>query len=296
MRITLKPKCVITGASGLLGSFLIPQLNEYEVFALGTSKPSTNPSHCHHIPIDLNAADFERHLPDSIDTVIHLAQSNHFKDFPEKAKDIININTLSTIRLLDYARQAKAKSFIYASSGAVYGTPAAVCKEDTPLILDPKKGLYYASKLSSEMFVESYSSFMKTVLLRFFFIYGPGQRKNMLIPRLVQSVEEGKPISLQGPQGMRINPIYAADAADAVKNALSIPQSATINVAGSEVLSLKQIGEAIGVCIDKEPCFEINHSTPPIDLIGDVAKMNQLLAIPKVKFAEGIQKYWGSIK
>lgn len=249
----------------------------------------------HHLPFDLSSEDFDRHLPDSIEAVIHLAQSNHFKDFPDKAKDIVAVNALSTIKLLDYARRAKAKTFVYASSGAVYGTPVEVCHENTALTVDSKKGLYYASKLASEMFIESYSNYMKTVILRFFFIYGPGQRKQMLIPRLVNSVLENKPISLQGNHGMRINPIYALDAATAVTASLSIPQSAIINVAGSEVLSLRQIGETIGAHVGKSPCFDINHSATPVDLVGDITKMHSLLTKPQVFFTEGIKKYLSSV-
>lgn len=287
------PTCIVTGASGLLGTFVLPELKNYEVFTLGATKPEHFKSH--HIDCDLNESGFERRLPDSIDAIIHLAQSNHFRN-PEKVNDVFNVNTLSTIRLLDYARRAKAKAFIYASSGAVYGTPEGICKEDVLLNIEAKKGVYYASKLASEMFVENYSNYMKTAILRFFFIYGPGQRKSMLIPRLVNSVIEGTPISLQGNEGMRINPIYAADAAKAVVNALSLQNSATVNVAGSEVLSLRQIGETIGDFVAKKPCFDVNQKTQPIDLIGDVAKMNALLISPKIPFATGIQEYISSIK
>lgn len=287
---------MITGASGLLGSFVLPLLQDHEVFSLGVNKPECPSSaKFHHLPFDLSSDDFDIHLPNSIEAVIHLAQSNHFKDFPEKAKDIVAVNALSTIKLLDYARRAKAKTFIYASSGAVYGTPADLCHENTALTVDSKKGLYYASKLASEMFVESYSNYMKTVILRFFFIYGPGQRKQMLIPRLVNSVLENKPISLQGNYGMKINPIYVVDAANAVSASLSIQQSTIINVAGSEVLSLRQIGETIAAHAGKSPCFDINHSETPIDLIGDVTKMQTLLTKPKISFSEGIKNYLNSV-
>lgn len=293
----MKPKCVLTGASGLLGSCLLHELKDYEVYALRNSFPSSHQGDgITHVLADLNSSNFESLLPKNVDTIIHLAQSNHFKDFPEKAKDIVNVNTLSTLRLLDYARHAGVKNFIYASTGTVYGTPSKLCLEEHPLTIEPKKGMYYASKLAAEMFVENYAPFMKTIVLRFFFIYGPGQRKHMLIPRLVQSVIDDKPISLQGPEGMKINPIYVADAAKAVKQALTMKESATINIAGSEILTLKQIGETIGQCLGKKPLFDFNSAAVPVDLVADVTKMNRLLMTPKTLFSEGIRAYYNSLE
>ena len=66
-----KKKCLITGGSGLLGSFLVPQLENWEIVLI--SKPTS----------DLAEEDFVRCLPKKADAIIHLAQSNHFKEFPQ---------------------------------------------------------------------------------------------------------------------------------------------------------------------------------------------------------------------
>ena len=57
--------------------------------------------------------------------------------------------------------------------------------------------------------------FQSVVICRPFFIYGPGQKKNMLIARLIESTRNKKPIILKGLEGMLFNPIYVKDAAHA---------------------------------------------------------------------------------
>lgn len=290
----MKLRCLVTGGNGLLGSFLLQELQEYEIFLLKRQNaqqefyPHPN-SHALHV--DLNDSNFEEALPKKIDAIIHLAQSNHFKEFPEKALDIVSVNSMSTLRLLEYGRKAHARAFIYASSGAVYGAVDGQCQEDSLLSIQSKQGLYYASKLSSEMYVESYSDYMTPIILRFFFIYGPGQRKSMLVPRLVQSVLEDKPIMLQGKDGIRINPVYVSDAAKAVRMSLQSMQSMTVNIAGPEILSLKQMGEMIGESLGKTARFDVNDMAIPRNLVGSIQKMKALLMTPQIKFKEGIQEY-----
>ena len=74
----------------------------------------------------------------------------------------------------------------------------------------------------------------------------------MLMPRLVENVHAGRPITLQGDDGMRFNPIHVSDAARATISAAALKSSAVINVAGPEVLSMRGVGECIGAAIGKD--------------------------------------------
>lgn len=49
-------------------------------------------------------------------------------------------------------------------------------------------GFYLTSKYCSELILDNYSSFLTIIQLRLFFVYGMGQRKDMLIPRLIENV------------------------------------------------------------------------------------------------------------
>jgi nucleoside-diphosphate-sugar epimerase len=129
---------------------------------------------------------------------------------------------------------------------------------------------------------------MQVVVMRFFFIYGYGQNRSMLIPRLVDNVRNGRAIALQGKEGIRINPIHVTDAAAAVIAALGTSKSATYNIAGPDVLSLKNIGETIGELLGVQPHFEYVAGQPD-DLIGDAASMRMTLHVPEVRVENGIK-------
>ena len=108
----------------------------------------------------------------------------------------------------------------------------------------------------------------------------------MLIPRLVDSVRAGKPILLQG-QRDEIN-IHASDAAFATQAALSLVGCHRINVAGPNVLSLRKICELIGVNLGIKPTFQIDKTSQPVNLIGDIEKMRKHLCEPRCQFEKGI--------
>ena len=59
-------------------------------------------------------------LPRDFDVIIHLAQSSKFRNFPENALDVFNVNINTTAKLLDFAKNNSISKFIYTSSGGIY--------------------------------------------------------------------------------------------------------------------------------------------------------------------------------
>jgi UDP-glucose 4-epimerase len=289
-------KYMVTGSTGLIGSHLIRVLGEEnEIYAISrnsfTAKEEEE-GNIKPILLDLSSFWIPEQLPDiPIDAIIHLAQSEHFRDFPNSALSIFEVNTFSTLKLLDYACRIGAKTFIYASSGGIYRTGSHLCSEETEISLKNDLGFYINTKLCSEMLLESYSNHLTIIILRFFFVYGPGQQKNMLIPRLVQSVMDGRPVTLQGENGLRMNPTHVSDAVHSVCSALSLQENHVINIGGPNIMSLRDIAEEIGNHLDKKPVFDVNPAVEPGDLIADIHKMSRLLGEPKTSFEAGIQDY-----
>ena len=119
------------------------------------------------------ADDLPDTLPSAVDAVVHLAQSPAYKHFPEGAPDVFAVNVASTFALLDYARRASARSFVLASTGGIYDYSPAPIDEDAALA---PSSHYFRSKYAAEVLMESYADLMATIALRFFFVYGPGQR------------------------------------------------------------------------------------------------------------------------
>jgi nucleoside-diphosphate-sugar epimerase len=285
-------KCVITGVSGLIGSHLVQQMNNWLIFALSRRRQSRlNNDRFHHVAADLSDSWEVDALPESVDAVVHLAQSEYFREFPDRAEDVFQVNTVSTVRLLDYARRAGARTFVLASSGGIYGSGSEEFSEEMKVSHRRDLGFYLGTKLCSEIVAEHYAPYMNVIVLRFFFVYGPGQKKTMLIPRLVRSVFDGKPIILQGSEGIRINPTYVTDAAVAVERSLGLVGSHKINVGGPEALSLREIGETIGQTLGIKPYFEVQDDAKPRHLVGDISKMSDLLGKPEIRFRDGIRRY-----
>jgi UDP-glucose 4-epimerase len=288
-------RCLITGCCGLIGSHLIRYLQQdHELFLCGRNlnriAGSLNGDRHQLMEGDLRDERFYSTFPKSIDHIVHLAQSEHFRSFPEKAAEVFDVNVLSTARLLEYAHSSGAKSLILASSGLVYGQENKVHAEEDPLILGSvgDLGFYYATKLCVESLAKSYSSHLPVIVLRFFFVYGPGQHKSMLFPRLIQRVMEGEPIQIQGETGLAINPIYVEDAVAAVASAMKLTTSEIINVAGNEILSLKTIGFLIGELLNKTPVFQYNSNGNQPRFVADTNKMTRLLGLPQHTFKQGI--------
>lgn len=280
---------LVTGATGLIGSHLLARVAErHAVWAIAREIPAAPSSAAvQWIAHDLSDSRLPDDLPEGIDTVIHLAQSPRFRDFPASAPHVYEVNLGSTARLLDWAQRTGVKRFVYASSGGVYGFGPQPFHEQDPLPV-ASLGHYAATKRAAELLVDSYASCFTVAVLRFFFVYGEGQRQDMLIPRLVRNVREGNPITLQGSDGLRMNPLHASDAAAAIEACLNLDRSETLNIGGPDVLSLRRIAEIIGAHLGRPPVFDVDEAASPRDLIGAIDRMCDRLVEPRVTFTDGV--------
>lgn len=285
-------KYLVTGAGGLIGTELIKYLlldQENQVFAISRQQPTTTQDRLQYIAIDFSKDWSTEVLPNDIDAIIHLAQSPDFREFPVKSEQVFNVNTVSTLKLLNYAQQTGVKKFVLASSGGIYGNGNNGFTENTPIITNKNLGFYLGTKLCSEIIADSYAQFFDLIMLRFFFVYGEHQRKDMLIPRLVGFVKNKQPITLQGSDGLKINPIYVSDAVEAIVKSFNLEGNHKINIGGKEVLSLREIGNIIGEVVGISPEFNTDLESSAKNVIGDITKMSQILTSPKVSFKEGIE-------
>jgi UDP-glucose 4-epimerase len=283
---------IISGCNGLIGYELAKVLSTmgHTVYGISRTKPDIQNPGFHHVNTDLTVPGFEKKLPEKSDAVYHLAQSEYFREFPEKSQDIFDVNVSSTLRLLEYCRKSGGTNFIYSSSGGIYGTSEKGFDEEDHIAPLGDLGFYLSTKLCSEILVENYSHFFNTIISRLFFVYGQRQRKSMLIPRLVENIRKGNPIILQGNEGLMINPIHVSDAVRALVKSLDIHEHHKINIAGDELLSLKAICEIIGNKLGKRPVFEYQPDIKPKNLFSNNTRMESLLVKPIIQFEEGIQE------
>jgi nucleoside-diphosphate-sugar epimerase len=253
---------LMTGATGLLGNRVAAIApNNCRLISIGRNPAAGLPAHVEHLSVDLADPEMWRQLPSRIDTVIHLAQSRRFREFPNGAADVFAVNTRSTALLLDHAVKSGCKEFIYASTGGVY-KPGAILTESSQLLDFDEMQIYPASKLAAEAMLGSYARAFRVVTIRIFFMYGEGQHESMLIPRLVGSIRKGSPISLTGLDGFRFNPLYVGDAASLVWAVVDSKFSGVLNVAGPVELTLGEVCRRLGAMVGIDPLFEIIEGKP----------------------------------
>jgi nucleoside-diphosphate-sugar epimerase len=288
-------KILITGGNGLLGSNLIKALSlNYKIIALVRILPEIKIEQ-----VDYYACDFETQwdvdaLPTDIFAIIHLAQSEKFRDFPNYAIDVFNVNVFSTVRLLDFAKKNGVKKFIFSSTGGVYKKGLDAVSENTPINTFGTLGNYLATKFCAEILMHNYSDFFDVLVLRIFFMYGEGQNNSMLIPRLAASVKNGTPIKINANGGIKINPIHVKDVVNLFPKILELNDSLTFNVAGPEVLTIRDIAQLFGKEINKEPIFEYTEDDNA-SLVANIDLLCEKLSMPKTTLEDSLSEILDSL-
>lgn len=282
-------KILITGATGFIGSHLVKLLQgRHELILLSRRRPDIlHDSGIEWFEVDIAVPINFSKLPDKVDIVIHLAQSRFYRQFPDRADDIFNVNAQGTFNLLEYARHAKAQAFLFASSGSVYGFGPKKFLETDPV---HPSDFYGISKHVGELLLQSYEAFYRTVIFRFFFVYGPGEKK-MLIPSLLEKVRTGKTVTIEGNSGFRVNPIYVKDAVRAIESAIHQPVSGIFNVAGDEVVTLQDLIGLIEEVVDREASIQHVKDQQRGNLFGDNSRIKRLLNVfPETPLREGLRR------
>ena len=281
-------KILITGANGFIGSHVAKALSREHELCLVDLSCGEEMENSERLAVDLRSeAEFKK-LDSRIDAIIHLAQGVDYRDFPNSAINVFDVNAFSTLKLLEYGRRVGAKKFLYASTGTVYTGRKTIFSEDDAVL--PPYDFYALSKFVGESLVQRYSCFMTSVILRFITVYGPGQ-KERLIPKLIEKVSRGENIQVYGGEGLTMNPIYIDDAVEAVRRAVGIRNSTVINVGGTETLTILHMGKTIGKVLGIKPFFEFLPEKDERNIVGTIDRMEKLLHLrPQVSFVEGVRR------
>tara|TARA_B100001971_G_scaffold129103_1_gene119074 strand:+ start:126227 stop:127093 length:867 start_codon:yes stop_codon:yes gene_type:complete len=267
-------KILIIGATGCLGPHIVDEIvkNEFTPILLGRELNKIESFKRHQqIEVDLLKLKVEN-LPTDIDSIIYLAQSRNFRNFPEMSDDIFTINTLLPYQIAKWVQKNNIKNFTYFSTGAVYkNTDGLPKKEDSELSLF-SNNFYANSKLSAEQLISSFKNSIKSLkIIRPFFIFGPYQSEDMLIPRLFLNVQNGKDIMIDTNGGVKINPIFAPDAAKIIIPQIFNDGFEVLNLAGKEEINIKDIATYFSSILKQSPVFKLNDANA-LPLIGDIAK------------------------
>lgn len=228
-----KPLSVlVTGSSGFIGTHVVRHLHEagHGVTALDQLPPKQP------LPegVRFEVCDIRQGLlpQKTFDAVVHLAALAGVRPSLHDPLGYQITNVIGTIRLLDHCRKMGTPQFVFASSSSVYGPDTPLPAEETtpPDPCSP----YALTKLHGEQWGRLYSRLhgLRFLALRFFSVWGPGQRPDLALESFRRKIEAGQPVVINGDGSQRRDLTHVEDVARAVELALHWPGpgSAFLNV------------------------------------------------------------------
>ncbi|GIP22005.1 NAD-dependent epimerase/dehydratase family protein [Paenibacillus sp. J22TS3] len=176
--------------------------------------------------------------------VIHLAgQVSVQRSIQDPSLDAQH-NIMGTVNLLRQCVNFQVRKFVFSSSAAVYGNPAALPiheeHEVAPL------SFYGVSKLVSEMYIRSFSKQfgLDYSILRYANVYGPGQTikgEGAVVASFITRMLDGLRPSIYGDGGHSRDFIYVKDVAAANVAALRNASGETMNISSGEPLTIQEL-------------------------------------------------------
>jgi UDP-glucose 4-epimerase len=251
----MTPVCLVTGGAGFIGSHLVEGLTAsgrrvrvLDSFSTGIRE---NLAHLSPAPevIDGDVADPDAaaRAVDGAAVVFHLAARASVQYSVENPLGSHEACATGTLQVLDAARKAGVRRFIYAGSASAYGIPAG----DVQTEAEPLRALspYAAAKLAGEFYCQSFAAAygLETVVLRFFNIFGPRQRADSpysgVIALFVDALLTGRTPRVFGDGLQSRDFTYVGDVVQALTRAVEAPGigGRTYNVGTGRATSLLEL-------------------------------------------------------
>jgi UDP-glucuronate 4-epimerase len=255
-------RMLVTGAAGFVGSHLAEALlrrgdevvgidaltSYYDVSQkmanlerLGVHRGFTS------VQVDLRTAPIDEFMH-GCDVVFHQAAQPGVRASWGTFPSYVEHNILATQRLLDAARAADVQRFVFASSSSIYGNAPSypTLEQEVPRPHSP----YGVTKLAAEHLVRLYGEnwALPTVALRYFTVYGPGQRPDMATYRLIDAALRGRKFPLYGDGTSQRDFTYVDDvvAANIAAADRPVAPGSVMNVAGGGSIEMRSLISLVG--------------------------------------------------
>jgi len=236
---------------------------------------------------------FAEHKPGS---VVHLAAMAGVRPSLENPVLYHDVNCTGTAVMLEAARDAGVKRFVFGSSSSVYGgNPKVPFHEDDDVSrpVSPYAATKRANELTCHTFAHLYG--MDIAALRFFTVYGPRQRPEMAIHKFVRLVEAGERLPLYGDGRSERDYTYIDDILDGVIKAHDRSTGFRIyNLGESATISLRELVAAIGRATGREPGVDWLPDQPG-DVprtFADIRRAREELGYdPRTNLEQGLQRF-----
>lgn len=259
---------LVTGSSGFIGGHLVESLSRNGQAVVGVDRrpPRALDAGDGRAPVrqiqdDLRFMELKP-LLDGVSTVIHLAALPGVRPSWERFEEYVETNVLVTRRLLEAAAAAGVSRLVVASSSSVYGnrSTGSMAEDQVTAPASP----YAVTKLAAERLALAYSarpdSRMTTVALRFFTVYGPGQRPDMLISRIISAVLDGTELRVFGDGSQRRDFVFIDDVVAAVTAAARAPiGDQVVNVGTGRDTSVTETIRLVGELLGRAPVLRTDR-------------------------------------
>jgi nucleoside-diphosphate-sugar epimerase len=228
------------------------------------------------------------------DGVFHLAGQPGVRSFGDVFPLYLRRNVLATQRVFEAAAAAGAR-VVWASSSSVYGEAESYpTREETePRPVSP----YGITKLACEHLQRAYGRDfgLDALALRYFTVYGPRQRPDMFMTRVVTALAERGSFELYGDGSQSRSFTYVGDAVAATIAAMERGAAGAIyNVGGGEVATVRESIELLERISGRT--LDVTYGPrAPGDLektSADTSRIRTLGWEPRTALADGLQAHW----
>lgn len=305
-------KLLVTGGAGFIGSHIIRRLlslghtavavdnfNDFYSPDIKRANVATFDNQVEVIEGDI--CDKERMLKlvkdGGFDSIIHIAARAGVRPSVENPQSYIDTNITGTYNMLQAAKEGGVPQFVFASSSSVYGLSKTVPFSEIlplPQTLSP----YAATKLAGEHLCGNFSHLygMRTVCLRFFTVYGPGQRPDLAIHKFTDRIYNDRPIQQYGDGSTRRDYTYVDDIIDGVMGAVNYQGNnfEIFNLGESDTTTLSELIALLEKSLGKKAIIEYlpeQQGDMPLTC-ADISKARSLIGYnPHTPIAEGIPRF-----
>ena len=227
--------------------------------------------------------------------VFHLAARAGVREGwkPENFDRYLRDNTRSTQRLADVALEAGVKLFSFASTSSLYGfDPKLPTPEDYPL---SPVSFYAMTKVMDEHLLRAYHRLfgLPAVILRYYTLFGPRQRPDMLAHIGLRALAEDRPITIYGDGEQTRELTYVMDAVEAQVRVLDVlPIGEAFNIGSGPRVSVNEFIREMEAVVGRSARLTYTERDPADQLHSqaDISKARRMLGFnPVTTVREGLE-------
>ena len=251
-------KSLVTGGAGFIGSHVVDYLVYLNHDVVVVDNHSANNDEFYERPgVEHHREDITDYsamsaVMEGVDYVFHLAAESRLQPAIKNPIDAVTRNCVGTTVLLQAARNACVRRFVYSSTSSGYGNNPAPSVETQP---DDCLNPYSASKIAAEKFCKMYTDLygLDTICLRYFNVFGErSPTRGQYAPVIgifERQKEAGEPLTIVGDGSQKRDFVYVKDVARANYLASIMPlkghNGEVFNVGSGKNYSIQEIADLI---------------------------------------------------